>query len=129
MTPRLLLDTNALLWWLDNRSRLNAAARAAISAPGTAVFVSAASVWEATIKKMLGKLSIPDDLEGAIATSGFTGLPITLAHAVAIEALPLLHRDPFDRLLVAQARAEGLTLVTADAALTLYGIDVLMAAA
>ena len=124
---RLLLDTHTLLWWLLTPGQLSAGAHAAITAPDVAVFVSAASAWEAAIKRALGKLDVPDDLETQIAAAGFTPLSITLAHGTAAGALPLHHRDPFDRLLIAQARAERLTLVTRDAALAVYGIETLAA--
>ena len=104
---------------------MSTVARAAITSEE--VFVSAVSAWEIAIKRGAGKLKTPDDLEVQLAAAGFLPLPITLAHAAAVEHLPMHHRDPFDRMLVAQAHLEHLTLVTRDAALAAYGIDVLPA--
>jgi PIN domain nuclease of toxin-antitoxin system len=110
---RLLLDTHALLWWLADEG-LIPQAREAIADPANLVAVSAASAWEISIKKALGKLSAPDDLEQQVQTSGFIPLPITIAHALAAGQLSRHHEDPFDRMLVAQAIAEGMTIVTRD---------------
>ena len=118
---RLLLDTHALLWWLDDDARLDRSAADAI-AEAELVAVSAASAWEIGIKQAVGRLSGPDDLSAQLATNGFTELPVTVAHARAAGALPPHHSDPFDRMLVAQSRLEGLTLVTRDARLAEYGI-------
>ncbi len=118
---RLLLDTHALLWWLSDDARLGKAAADAI-AEAELVAVSAASAWEIGIKQASGKLTGPDDLQTEVATNGFTELPVTLAHALAAGALPPHHADPFDRMLVAQSRLEGLTLVTRDDRLADYGI-------
>lgn len=129
-TPlRLLLDTHVLLWWLLTPEKLRPEARALLATPGAEVFVSAASVWEAAIKRGLGKLDSPVDLDRQVLREGFRALPVTLAHANAVAALPSFddHRDPFDRLLVAQARAEGLVLVTRDAHLVRYGVAVFAA--
>ncbi len=126
---RLLLDTHVLLWWLLTPEKLRPDARAAIATPGAEVFVSAASVWEAAIQRAMGKLDSPVDLDAQVPREGFRALPITLAHGNAVAALPSFdtHRDPFDRLLVAQARAEGLVLVTRDAHLVRYGVAVFAA--
>ncbi len=118
---RLLLDTHALLWWLDDDPRLEQSAADAI-AGAEFVAVSAASAWEIGIKQSIGKLSGPDDLPAELATNGFTELPVTVAHALAAGGLPPHHADPFDRMLVAQSRMEGLTLVTRDDRLVDYGI-------
>jgi PIN domain nuclease of toxin-antitoxin system len=122
---RLLLDTNAVLWWLAEHPKLGSAARRQIEELDTMVYISAVSAAEIGIKKSIGKLRAPDDFEEQIAADGFTALPITLRHCLAVGELPLLHRDPFDRLLVAQARCEGLTLVTADRKLTKYDVPTL----
>jgi len=124
---RLLLDTHALLWWLADDVSLAPAAREAISTPDALVAVSAASAWEISIKKALGKLEAPSDLDTQIVHHQFTPLAITIAHALAAGSLPGHHHDPFDRMLVAQAQAEGLTIVTRDPRLALYGVATLAA--
>ena len=121
---RLLLDTHALLWWLADES-LTDQARDAIADPANLVMVSAASAWEISIKKALGKLTAPDDLERQVHESGFTPLPISMAHGTAAGQLPRRHDDPFDRMLIAQAFAEGLTIVTHDKRFAEYEVAVL----
>ena len=123
---RLLLDTNALLWWLADEG-LNPGARDAIGDPGNIVVVSAASAWEISIKKALGKLAAPDDLEQQMQTGGLVPLPISVAHGIAAGQLPRHHDDPFDRMLIAQALAEGLTIVTRDKRFDDYGVALLTA--
>lgn len=120
---RLLLDTHALLWWLADDPRLGAEARRQIADGANAVLVSAASAWEIEIKRALGKLEAPADLAAAIRDSGFEPLAITLDHAVAAGRLPPHHSDPFDRLLIAQAAAEHLTLITRDSAFAAYDVS------
>lgn len=117
---RLLLDTHVFLWWLADARELGPKARRAIADPGNEVLLSAASIWEIGIKKALGKLRAPERLDRIAEESGFVGLPITLAHAEAAAALPPHHRDPFDRMLVAQAQIENVTIVTQDPQLSLY---------
>ena len=117
---RLLLDTQVFLWCVMDDRQLGKAARATI-AGANEIYVSSASIWEATIKKSLGKLDV--DLEAlvrAIAGSGFVELPITARHAAAVARLPDVNRDPFDRILVAQAMTEPLRLLTGDALLKRY---------
>jgi PIN domain nuclease of toxin-antitoxin system len=121
---KLLLDTHALLWWLSDDARLGTAAAEAI-AGADVVAVSAVSAWEIGIKQAIGKLRGPDDLAAQIAANGFTELPVTVAHALAAGALPPHHADPFDRMLVAQAQLETLTLVSRDDRLADYGIALL----
>ena len=106
---------------------LSARAYDAIADPGNTVFVSAASVWEIAIKRALNKLDVPGDVLEAIEASGFRELPMTAFHAEQAGSLPLHHTDPFDRMLVAQAQAEGLILVTRDAHIPRYGIRTLTA--
>jgi PIN domain nuclease of toxin-antitoxin system len=118
-----LLDTHALLWWLADDGRLPPGARRAIKDPAAIAYVSAGSVWEIAIKRSLGKLELPDSWYAATFRD-FAELPITSEHARRAGELPPHHRDPFDRLLVAQALAEGLTLVTADPAFARYGVQV-----
>lgn len=124
---RLLLDTHVLLWALADDPSLSTAARAAIVDGRNRVVASAVSAWEITIKRSLGKLRAPADLAEAVAAHRFTPLAVSLEHALAVGALPDLHRDPFDRLLVAQAGVEGLTIVTRDRAIARYDVDVLEA--
>jgi len=125
---KLLLDTHILIWWLDPAiSKLSKAAHAAISDSQNLVFVSAATAWEITIKKALGKLDAPDNLEEELAKHRFQPLPITISHALAVGELPRHHNDPFDRILVAQAKVEDLTLVTRDENLTKYDIPFIAA--
>ena len=123
---RLLLDTNALLWWLAGQG-LTSQASEAIADPGNLVVVSAVSAWEIAIKKALGKLTAPDDLQHQIQAGGFTPLPVTIAHAIAAGQLPGHHDDPFDRMLIAQAVAEGLTIVTSDKRFSHYNAALLPA--
>lgn len=123
---RLLLDTHALLWWLADEG-LTTQARDAIADPANVVVVSAASAWEISIKKALGKLASPDDLEQQVHAGGFLPLPISIAHGVAAGQLARHHEDPFDRMLIAQAYAEGLTIVTRDKRFSEYGVALLPA--
>ena len=126
MTP-LLLDTHALLWWLKGGEQLSRHAIEAIASPETEVHVSPASLWEASIKRAKGRLETPPDLERWVRNEGFRELPIRLEHGQAAGALPPFHNDPFDRLLIAQAKLEGLTIVTRDPAFKAYGVALLIA--
>lgn len=123
---RLLLDTHALLWWLADEG-LNPQAREAIADPDNLVAVSAASAWEISIKQAFGKLTAPDDLEQQLQAGGFTALPISIAHGIAAGRLPRHHEDPFDRVLIAQAMAEGMTIVTRDKRFDNYAVALLPA--
>ena len=123
----LLLDTHALLWWLDNPRQLSRQARAAIQDGKNPVYISAAVVWEIAIKKALGKVDAPDNLEEVIEANRFLPLPITIPHAVAVQSLPALHRDPFDRILIAQALHEGFRLVTRDQEIAQYPVPQILA--
>lgn len=121
---RLLLDTHVLLWWLADDRKLSSDARAMIGAADNQVLVSAASVWEIAIKEALKRIEIDlDELEDAILESGFEPLPIALNHAARVGGLPEVHRDPFDRMLVAQASIEELRLVTHDRIFERYGLS------
>ena len=126
---RLLLDTHALMWTILTPARLSAKARDAIGDAHSRVFVSVINGWEIAVKKSLGKMAVPDDMEARITRAcggaGFELLPIALQHAFEVQFLPWHHKDPFDRLLVAQARVERLTLVSIDRAVRAYGVDVL----
>lgn len=116
-----LLDTHILLWWLMDDPRLVGEARSALENPRSLVHVSAASAWEISIKRALGRIAIEDEVfETGLAANGFHPLPITLPHALAAGALPPHHRDPFDRMLVAQAHVEELILITGDRILAAY---------
>ena len=123
---RLLLDTHALLWWLDGDRRLSRKARAAIGDEDNALFVSAASAWEIATKARLGKLpgavAVAEDVVGSVSAQGFSSLDITVLHAQRAGRLPGAHRDPFDRLLIAQAQLEDLMLVSNDAVFDAYGV-------
>jgi len=123
----LLLDTHALLWFLKNDPQLSATAKTAIEDPANRKLVSIASCWEIAIKAGLGKLKLGEPatalLSRELPANSFDLLPITLAHATAVESLPAHHKDPFDRLLVAQALAESVSLVSSDTKLDAYGIQ------
>jgi PIN domain nuclease of toxin-antitoxin system len=124
---RLLLDTHVFLWCVSDPSQLSADARERITDPANAVAFSAASAWEIAIKMAAGKLAFDADLPQAVSDATFQELPISIAHALAAGALPPLHRDPFDRMLVAQAKTDGWTLVTRNQQLAKYGVPVLTA--
>lgn len=119
---RFLLDTRVLLWSLASPDELHPSAFHVIRDPYNQIYVSAASVWEMAIKSSLGKLKIPGDLEDQLRINRFDHLSVTIAHAVALQQLPILHRDPFDRMLVAQARHEGVTLITRDLQIQQYDV-------
>jgi PIN domain nuclease of toxin-antitoxin system len=121
----LLLDTHALLWALGEVSRLSASARETLSAGATPAYVSAASTWEIAIKRASGRLQAPADLLDRVAAARFDELEINFRHAMIAGALPHHHRDPFDRMIVAQAQCEGLTIVTRDPRIGAYGVPVL----
>jgi len=122
---RLLIDTHALLWWFADDPLLRDTARAKISDPDNQTFVSALSLAEISIKQTLGKLRAPFISDDLIAEQGMVALPLTPRHGRRLLELPLHHRDPFDRLLIAQALEEGLTIVTADTQFAPYGVPVL----
>ena len=122
---RLLLDTHLVLWWMNGEaSRISRKALAALGSEGIAPVVSAVTIWEVAIKRGLGKLEGPDDLLPQLERAGVEVLPIAARHADLVGSLPLHHRDPFDRLLVAQAILEGLALVSDDTAMRRYDIEV-----
>jgi PIN domain nuclease of toxin-antitoxin system len=123
---RFLLDTNVAVWLLlGDRANVSAAAVEALEDERNEIALSAASVWEIAIKRSLGKLTIADRWASALRRLGFEPMPVTAVHAEAVERLPWHHRDPFDRMLVAQATVEGRTLVSADGRLAAYGVDML----
>ena len=125
---RALLDTHVFLWWLADDPQLGPRTRALLADATNVVHVSAASVWETSIKVALGRLELDVTLADELQESGFHELVVTAAHGWAAGALPLHHRDPFDRLLVAQAQMERLLLVTADAALQRYDVELVSSA-
>ncbi len=124
---RVLLDTHALLWWLADHKSLGKNAREIISCARNTIYVSAATTWEISIKKAKGLLSAPDDIDGILNEEGFEPLPITTFHGERAGELPGIHRDPFDRMLIAQAQAEGLEILTKDTEFPEYGIKVINA--
>jgi PIN domain nuclease of toxin-antitoxin system len=124
---RILLDTRILLGWLADSPSLSVRARELIANPEHAVFVSAVSLWEIWLKQSLGKLRLPSDFEERLAGESFERLPLLAAHAREVATLPWRHRDPFDRMLIAQARASGLSFLTADEVAAAYGDFVLLA--
>ena len=123
---RLLIDTHALLWWLDGDRRLPVRIRRAIANDTNTILVSAASAWEITTKARLGKLpgalDVAADVSGCVSGQGFTPLDITLLHAQRAGALAGLHRDPFDRMLIAQAQLEDVAIVSDDEAFDDYDV-------
>jgi len=123
---RLLLDTNVALWLLfGDRGALSATAITALSDEANRVLLSAVTVWEIAIKRSLGKLEIATGWHAKLTALDFDPMPITAEHAHAVEDLPWHHRDPFDRLLIAQAMSDQCDLVTADRQLSAYGVDVI----
>lgn len=123
---KILLDTHILLWWLMDDSALTTVGRESISDAANTVYVSAASTWEIALKKSLGKLQMPDDLEEVLEQQGFDILNISVAHSLAVEHLPFHHRDPFDRMLIAQAQMEQLIVFTHDKEFEKYDISLQM---
>ena len=123
---QLLLDTHAFLWWLAGERELSVAARNAIGDESNTVFVSAASAWEITTKHRRGKLpaagAVAADVAGTILDQSFVALPVSVRHGQAAGALPGPHRDPFDRMLIAQAMLESLTLITNEQLFDSYGV-------
>lgn len=121
---KLILDTHALLWWLRDDRRLNREARRAI-ADADFVWISAATACETAIKVAKGQLRLPEPIKVTIAVDRFTELPLTVRHAEELQRLPPHHRDPFDRILVAQARVEGATIVSHDRDFEPYGVPMI----
>ena len=122
---RLLLDTHAALWWLHDDERLGEEAARQLTDDSNQKLLSAAVVWEVAIKRSLGKLKAPEGFAAAMLSGGAQAIPVTVDHAAAVERLPWHHRDPFDRVLIAQAAIEGATLVSRDQALATYGVPVI----
>src|SRR5579863_3939123 len=118
---RILLDTHVVLWWLNDDPSLGTKARCLIGDPANTIFLSSVSTWEIWLKKSLGKLVLPDDFEAWLAKEEFEPLPLTAAHTRLVAELPWHHRDPFDRMLIAQAVVADLILLTSDERLSAYG--------
>lgn len=121
---RLVLDTNAFIWWREDSPRLPVRIGDQVRDPDNDIVISTACLWEIAIKRALGKLRFPEDFEEVMTEEGFSLLPITFGHLRKLETLPNLHRDPFDRLLIAQALAERIPIVTADQASAPYGVSI-----
>jgi PIN domain nuclease of toxin-antitoxin system len=119
---KLLLDTHAALWWLADDEHLGGDAARQLTDESNRVLLSSAVVWEVAIKRSLGKLQAPADMAATLLSGGVHPLAITIEHAAAVEALPCHHRDPFDRILVAQAIAEGAAIVSQDERLAAYDV-------
>lgn len=124
---KLLLDTHVLLWWLEDPGLLSEECRKTIKDSSSMVYVSAAVIWEIIIKRALGKLEIPSDIERVLAVNDFHPLSVSIFHALTVEMLPHFHRDPFDRMLIAQAICEGLTLATRDPNIMKYTVSYMVA--
>jgi len=124
---RFLLDTHVFIWWLYDNERLSAAANAAILDPGNSVYISAVSVFEVRLKDALRKITIARNWWEKLSEQEFDHLAFTVDHANATRQLPFIHRDPFDRMLIAQAQVEGMTFVTRDRELRKYPVTVLSA--
>ena len=122
---KVLADTHVGVWWLAEPERLEPRAREILMAPGTRVFFSTASLWEIELKRAKGKLEIPEDYWDLLRAEGFEELPVRVEHVLALRQLPAVHADPFDRMLVAQAGAEGLVLASRDGFMAGYGVSVL----
>ncbi|MBX3172447.1 MAG: type II toxin-antitoxin system VapC family toxin [Candidatus Eremiobacteraeota bacterium] len=124
---RILLDTHFLLWWIAGARELGDNARTIIANPENLIFYSAASLWELRIKEGTGKLELPEDFFSALSQEAFEALAVTARHTEGLRKLPFHHRDPFDRMLIAQARLENLTLLTRDQVVTLYDVQSMLA--
>lgn len=124
---RILIDTHVLLWWLNGDSALGERAKTIIANEDNDIYVSAATAWEIAIKRKKGLLVVPDDIDAIIVEAGFKALPISIFHGEQAGELPLHHSDPFDRMLIAQAQAEGLQLMTKDSQFPHYGISLISA--
>jgi PIN domain nuclease of toxin-antitoxin system len=122
---RFLVDTHALLWALGEPSTLSREARDALADPSNLIVVSSASLWECAIKASIGKLNLPEDFFDSIPQAGYEVMPIGISHLNVYRTLPMHHRDPFDRILVAQARANALTLISRDPDIAKYDVAVL----
>ena len=121
----ILLDTHILIWWLNDDSKLPEIIRSKIADGNNLVFYSAVSIWEIRIKEALGKIELPDDFFNVLLAQKFESIDMTTEHANKLKDLPLFHRDPFDRMLITQAKSENLTLITADSAFQQYDVSLM----
>ncbi len=122
---KILIDTHVLLWWLSDDDSLGEVSRKLMADPRNEIFVSGATSWEIAIKKKKGLLEAPDDIDGVVEDEAFSKLPISLFHGEQAGSLEEIHRDPFDRMLIAQAQSEGLELLTADEIIPEYSVRVI----
>lgn len=122
---RYLIDTHIFIWWMEESKRLSEEILNLLNNPQNEIFLSAASIWEIIIKKVKKKLKTPKDIERGIKASGFTPISIEMLHVLGIERLPLHHNDPFDRIIISQAKTENLTLITADKKIWKYDLPML----
>lgn len=121
---RLLIDSHAFLWWGESSPALSGAARSAIADPASEVLISIAALWELVIKASSGKLTLLADIETMVASQGFSVLTVSFDHLRRFGSLPRLHRDPFDRMMIAQALAEGIPIATGDRSFAAYGVQI-----
>jgi PIN domain nuclease of toxin-antitoxin system len=121
---RLLIDSHAFIWWRDGSRALGPAASNAISDPSNEVLISIAGLWELTIKEASGKLTLPTDLETMVVEEGFSILPVSFSDLRTLKTLPRIHRDPFDRMMIAQALVEGIPIATRDRVFAAYGVQI-----
>lgn len=124
---RYLLDTHVFIWWMERNSQLSKNIFNLLNNPQNKIFLSVASIWEIVIKKAKKKLKTPRDVEGGIKASGFIPIDIEMLHILGIEKLPMYHNDPFDRIIISQAKIERLTLVTDDKKIWIYNLSLLKA--
>ncbi|HBP87850.1 MAG TPA: PIN domain nuclease [Nitrospiraceae bacterium] len=123
---KFLIDTHVLLWWLSDHKSLSTKAATEIRNGENTIFVSAVTAWEISIKRALGKLQAPDELEEVLESNSFHHLPISIRHGLVAGNLPRHHDDPFDRMLIAQAQTEQLTIITHDPRMEPYGVSILL---
>ena len=124
---RYLLDTHIFIWWIEKNKRLSKDIFNLLNNPQNQIFLSVASVWELIIKKAKKKLKTPKDVQGGIKASGFIPINIEMLHVLDLEKLPMHHNDPFDRIIISQAKIEHLTLITADKKIWKYNLALLKA--
>ena len=122
---RLLIDSHAFVWWRAGSAILSRAAHNAIADPANEVLISIAGLWELTIKEASGKLTLSDDLETMVREEGFSVLSINFAHLRRLGALPRVHKNPFDRMMIAQSLAEGIPIATGDRVFAAYGVQII----